>query len=383
MTDRLFAQQSAQDWLRLSRERTATGNRAVFGAFLLSAVVVVLGLLVLAFGAPYQERLAFAALVNVVVVLGLQIFMGNSNIANLSHAGFMGIGAYVTAVLATPVTMKNILIPEAPWGLAEMQFDVVSTVLIATAVTALCALVTGLVVARLSGIAATILTLALLVIIHSTFLHWDELFRGNQAFFGIPKEATLEWALAVAVAAVFVARLFKDSRIGVQLRASADNELAARAMGVNVWRLRLVAWVLGCTVCGVGGILFAFYMGTINPRSFYFHPVFLMLAMLIMGGMRTVTGAVFGVVILAVGMEVIRYVEGGPTILGVHLPELLGLSGLALGIIIVGFMILRPDGLMANAELDEVLSRRFANRSWLRMKAAEDKADAARPRAEQ
>lgn len=376
MKDRLFAQQSAQDWLQTSGSRLAAGNRSLQGALMLSALIVVLGLLVLAFGEPFQVRLAFAAFVNVIVVIGLQIFMGNANIANLGHAGFMGIGAYAIAILATPVAMKRIMIPDAPFGLAEIEFGIASAALIAVAVTAVAAVITGVLVARLNGIAATILTLALLVIIHSLFFHWDDLFRGNQAFFGIPRVASLELAIVAAAGAIVIGRLFKDSRLGVQLRASAQNELAARAMGVNVWRLRLISWVLGSTLCGIGGILFALYMGTINPRSFYFHAVFMTLAMLIMGGMRTVTGAVVGVLVLTVGMEVIRNIEGGPLILGLQFPEMLGLSGLALGVIIVTFMILRPDGIMGDAELDDVVRLRFNAGRWFKPRSLTDDSDA-------
>jgi len=366
VSDRLFAQQSAEDWLRTTEGRKVSSTRSLRGAMVLALVTIVIGLIMLSFGEPYQQRLAFAAYVNIVVVVGLQIFMGNSNVANLSHAGFMGIGAYMTAVLSTPLAMKAMQIPDAPFGLATTEYSVVPTVFISLVVVAVVALITGMIVARLNGIAATIVTLALLIIIHSVFEHWSELFRGNQAFFGIPKEANLEWGIVAGALAIIVARLFKDSRAGVQLRACADNELAARAMGVNVWRMRLVAWVLGGTICGVGGILFSYYMGTINARSFHFHQVFLTLAMLILGGMRTVTGAVLGVIVLSVGMEMIRYVEGGPLIVGIQFPEMLGLSGLALGVIIVGCMIWRPNGLMANLELDEVLGQYGKLGRWLR-----------------
>jgi branched-chain amino acid transport system permease protein len=378
VTDRLFAQQSAEDWLRLVEGSRVSSARSLGGAMVLALVVIVIGLLIVAFGEPYQQRLAFAAYVNIVVVVGLQIFMGNSNIANLSHAGFMGIGAYLAAVLATPVAMKAMLIPDAPFGLATAQYDPISTVLIAVVIIAAIAAMTGVVLARLNGIAATILTLALLIIIHSVIEHWSELFRGNQAFFGIPKAASLEWAIVASAVAILVARLFRDSRLGIQLRACADNELAARAMGVNVWRLRLIAWVLSCVVCGIGGILFAFYMGTINLRSFYFNQVFLTLAMLILGGMRTVTGAVLGVVVLSSGMELIRYFEGGPLLLGIQFPEMIGLSGLALGIIIVGFMIWRPDGL-TSVEIDELLVQYRRVGRWLRPRILTVDAEAPAP----
>lgn len=286
--------------------------RSLRGALLLSAVVVAVGFGIMLFGESYQIRLAVAAYVDLIIVIGLQIFMGNSNVANLSHSGFAGIGAYMAAIFATPTLIKATLIPNAPFGLSAVQLGVLPSLLVAVAVTAMVAFITGLVLVRLSGIAATILTLAILVIINSIFVNWVDLFRGSQAFYGVPQVVDLPILVGAAAVAVIVARLFKDSKAGVQLRASADDELAARAMGVDVRRLRLVAWVLGTTIAGVGGVLTAYYLGTINPRSFYFHSVFLTLAMLILGGMRSVTGGFVGCAVISVGMELIRAVEGGP-----------------------------------------------------------------------
>lgn len=329
---------------------------------LIAAFAVGIGLLIILFGEPYQIRLAVAAYVNLIMVIGLQIFMGNSNVANLAHPGFMGIGAYITAIFAAPAMIKQTLIPNAPFGIDEVQLGVVAAFLVAIGVTAFIALLTGIVLVRLSGIAATILTLAILVIIHGIFVHWVDLFRGTQAFYGIPKVAGIETMLVATAIAIVIARLFKDSRIGVQLRASATNMLAAEAMGVNIRALRLIAWVLGGAVCGVAGSLYAYYVGTVNARAFFFHAAFLTLAMHILGGMRSVTGAVVGVALISITMELIRLVESGPVILGVQLPELLGLSGLMLGVIIVLVMCLRSDGLMGGMELDELLGRVWKRR---------------------
>lgn len=347
--------------------RPGTG-RSLSGGLMLSAILVVIGLAVLAWGDKADIRLAFAAYINLIVAIGLQIFMGNANIANLSHSGFMGLGAYMTAVFATPIAIKETAIPNAPFGLAEVSLDVVPAVLAALSVTAVVAFLIGLVVARMAGIAATILTLSVLVIIHSTLVQWTDLFRGNQAFFGIPQEATFQWAVVAVVVVVMLARLFRDSPAGVQLRATAANRLAAEAMGVNVFRLRLLAWTLGATVASLGGVLFAYYVGTINARSFYFSHVFLTLAMLILGGMRTVSGAVVGVAVVTIGIELIRKLETGPVIFGIDLPGLLGLSGIALGVIIVLFMAMRPEGIMGYEELDETLRRWWAGRGTWRQR---------------
>ncbi|RUY49713.1 branched-chain amino acid ABC transporter permease, partial [Mesorhizobium sp. M7A.F.Ca.CA.001.12.1.1] len=92
---------------------------------------------------------------------------------------------------------------------------------------------------------------------------------------------------------------------------------------------------------------------------FYFQMIFNTLAMLILGGMATVTGAVTGVIVLSVGLEFIRSIESGVTIAGLQLPQLLGLSGVALGVVIVLCMAFRPSGISGRYELDELLSRFF------------------------
>lgn len=336
--------------------------RSLLGGLVTALPIVALGLLLLAFAPAYLIRVAFAGYVSLMIVTGLQVFMGNANIANLGHSAFVALGAYSVAILATPVATKQLSIPNAPFGLAEIALHPLGATVIGLLVVGIIALLTGLVIARLSGIAATILTLCLLMIVHSVIIHWSDLFKGSQAFFGVPQVVGLPVAIVAATAGIVIARLFKDSRAGLQLRASAENLLAARAFGVKVVRLRLAAWILGALLCAVAGMLYAYFMGTINARAFYFQQVFMTLAMLILGGLRTVSGAVVGSALLAIGLEAIRSIESGSSLLGLELPPLLGLSGLALGAVIVFSMAFRPKGIMANLELDELLARLFRRR---------------------
>lgn len=331
---------------------------ALTGATILSVLLVGVGLLVVYFGQKYQIRLVYAAYVNLLVVLGLQVFMGNANITNLSHSAFMGIGAYIAAICVTPVKVKAISLPNAPWGLNSFALDPLTSALIAIALTALIALMLGLIITRLSGIGATIVTLAVLVIVHSIFLHRTDIFKGKQAFFGIPRVFDINSILIITVIAVFVARFFRESRWGVQLRSSSDDEVGARAMGVDVFRVRLIAWVLGAVFLAVAGICYAYFLGTISARPFYFTHVFLTVAMLILGGMRTVTGAVLGTVLITFGLEGVRFLETGPVLLGLDLPEMLGLSGVVLGVVIVATMAIRPGGIMGNTEIEQLFKRR-------------------------
>jgi len=335
------------------------GQRSgLLGSLMLSVLLVCIGLVVVYFGQRYQIRIVYAAYVNLLVVLGLQVFMGNANITNLSHSAFMGIGAYVAAICVTPIKVKAISLPSAPWGLNAFALDPWTSALIAIAITAILALLVGLVITRLSGIGATIVSLALLVIVHSIFMHRTDIFKGKQAFFGIPQVFDINSILIITVIAVFVARGFRESRWGIQLRASADDEVGARSMGVNVYRVRLIAWVLGAVLLAVAGVSYAYFLGTISARPFYFTHVFLTVAMLILGGMRTITGAVLGTILISFGLEGVRFLETGPVLFGVQLPELLGLSGITLGVVIVATMALRSSGIMGNTEIEALFTRR-------------------------
>ncbi len=333
-------------------------KRGLVGAAILAAVLIAIGLIVTYFGSRYQLRLVYSAYVNLLVVLAMQVFMGNARLTNLSHSAFMGIGAYVAAICVTPVTVKSISLPDAPWGLNAFSLDPVSSALLAIVITAVLALIVGLFVVRLTGSGVTIFSLAVLVIVHSVFLYRTDIFKGNQAFFGIPQVFSLTSIVVLSVFVVFIVRLFRESRWGIQLRACADDEVGAAAMGVNIRRLRLIAWVLSAILLAVAGIAYAYFLGTISARPFYFNHVFLTLAMLILGGMRTVTGAVLGTLLISFGLECVRWLETGPVLLGVDLPEVLGLSGIALGTVIVLTMALRPGGIMGDQEIEDLVLKK-------------------------
>lgn len=329
--------------------------RGLIGAALLSAVILAIVGAYAAWGVSWQARVLYSTFVNLIVVIGLQVFMGNSNFATFSHAAFMGIAAYAAAICVTPVSMKLISLPDAPWGLNAFELSPLTSALIALAITGILGLLTGLFMSRLTGVGVTIVSIAILVIVHSIFLHRTDIFKGNQAFFGIPRIFELWHITVLSIVAIFAARIFRESSVGLRLRAVADDELGAQAMGVDAHRMRLIGWVVSTLFFAAAGIAYAFFLGTISARPFYFNYVFLTVAMLILGGLRSVTGAVFGTLMISIGLEVVRWLETGPTLIGVKLPQMLGLSGLLLGVVIVAVMAFRPHGLMGNKEIEDLI----------------------------
>jgi branched-chain amino acid transport system permease protein len=332
--------------------------RSALMAVVIAALMPVIAVLVAAFGSAANERVAIGFFINVVVVMGLQVFMGNSGVTNFSSPAFMGVAAYVFAVLCTPTVIKATTIPAAPFDLATLTMSPWAGAVVALIVVAVFALVTGLAVVRQSDTPASIVTVALLVIFHSVAINWHSLTRGPRAFYGIPIRTDLIIVTVAAAVAVVVARVFRDSTAGVQLRASADDLVAAEASGVRVRSLRLVAWILGSVLIGLGGVLLAAYVGTLSVNGFFYFPaVFLVLSMLLLGGVGSVSGGITGAIVITVANEVMRYLENGPTVGAWTLPRVFGLTALFQGLTIILVMKFRPEGILGDREIDEWLLR--------------------------
>lgn len=338
--------------------------RRLLGAVLLSTPLALLALLVSMAGSTSQTRVVTTLLINTTIVVGLQIFIGNSGIVSLGHVAFIAIGAYGVAIMATPVVFKSITIPDAPFGLADLNLPVILAAAVAIVVVGVVALISGLAIVRQSGLAAAIATLALFVVVRDVILNWSDLTRGPQVFYGVPISAKVGTALIVAIVVIAVARLFRDSQLGLQLRASRDDEGAALSAGIDVRRLRLFAWVLSAAVVGCGGVLTTLSLGTVSVRDFSFHAIFVTITMLLVGGVESVSGAVVGAIAIAAGFELARALETGPTIMGIDLPVVNGLPDFFLGAALLSAMILRPSGLVGGDEIDDSFAR------WRRRRAA-------------
>jgi branched-chain amino acid transport system permease protein len=333
-------------------------------AGLIRAILLAIPVAVLTFGwaiarGASGERLAIATVINVVLVVSIGIFVGNSGVESFGHVAFTAVGAYAVAILATPPEVKRAKIADAPWGLADVHFDVLPAALIALVVVAVTALLVGIVVMRLSGISSTIVTLALLVVVNGIINNWTAVTGGAEAFYGVPTVLTLPIVLVVMCLVLVAAGVFRSSPWGLLLQASREDELAAQTMGVNVRLLRLIAFVVSAIGAGAAGVLLALLLGAITPNDFYLSLTFITIAMLVLGGKRSTTGAVIGVVVVTIGDEIFRWLGDGPTIGAVKLPALPGFSLLFLGVVIVGVMIWRSAGIMGDREIDDFTKRWF------------------------
>ena len=302
---------------------------------------------------PASERVLTVFFISLIAVVGMGVYSGNSGILSFGHLSFMGIGAYISALLTLPAAMKAATLPKLPVWLAGTETGLLAAVAVAIMLTAIIALVIGFALNRLEGSAASIATLGLLIIVHGIIIGWRDVTRGSQSFFGVPRDTTLWTAALFCILALVVARLYRDSVSGLRLRAGRENAIAASAVGVRIRRERLIAWVLSAAIMALSGALIAHFLGAFSPKKFYFTDTFLLLSMLIVGGMSTVTGAITGAMVITIVTEVLRRLEGGFSVVGLEVPAVFGTTQIGIGLIILFAMFRKPEGLAGLKELEE------------------------------
>lgn len=324
--------------------------RTTFATPVLLAAIVVLVALIGAFTTPQVNYTAVNALVMVVTVIGIYVFVGNSGIFSFGHVGLMAVGGYAAAVLSLPGPKKELILPDAPAFIHSITLQPEVAILVGGLVTAVVALLFAIPLGRLSGMTAALGTLSLLFIVYSVASNWSQLTNGGAGLGGIPFATDRVTAALFAIGAIALAWIYQRSPWGLRLRASREDETAARASGVHVGLERAIAFVISGFVVGVGGGLLAHQLGTITPDSFYLALTFLTLAMLVVGGITTLSGAVIGTVVIATVSELLTEVESAFTAPG--------LREVGIALIMLGVLLLRPRGITGGREIGERLLRR-------------------------
>jgi branched-chain amino acid transport system permease protein len=318
------------------------------------AIVALLG----ANGTPSFQDTVTTILCNLIIVIGLQVFVGNSGVYSFGQLGFATAGAYIAAFLTLPAAFVLLQTPGLPHFIADAHLGALPATLIAAAFSGLLAIVIGLPLMRTSTLAIPISTFAFLIVVYNVVANWDRVTGGNSGLVSIPSTTSVESAALWAGAAVIMALAYKWSASGYRLQATREDEVAARSIGVGVMRERLIAFGISGVLCGVGGALAVHQSGVLSPVTFYFGATVTTMTMLVVGGARSVFGAVIGAIAIAAVNELLRGVENGASLFGaISIGEAPGLAAIGLGLILLATMIAMPNGLSGGREAGEL--------SWL------------------
>jgi len=310
--------------------------RRVIGPVVLLVALVALNVLLPRVANPYHFQVLMLVGINIVLAVSLNLVNGFTGQFSIGHAGFMAVGAYASAMftlkLGQPMVASLAMLPLPVAQGVALLFALVAGGLLAAAA----GWVVGLPSLRLRGDYLAIVTLGFGEIIRVLLLNIDAI-GGARGLPGIPAYANFFWVYGAVVVVVLVAVNLAHSTHGRALFAIRDDEVAAEALGVDTTRYKVMAFVLGAFFAGVAGGLFAHFLSYLNPSSFTFLKSIEVIAMVVLGGMGSISGSVLAAIVLTLLPEVLRGVKEYRMVI--------------YSLMLVVLMITRPQGLLGTREL--------------------------------
>ena len=314
-----------------------------------AGVVIVAALL--GSGASTSTEIYFVnALVAVSIVVAIYVFVGNSGVLSFGHISFVAVGAWAAGVLSVPVAEKPAIMQYLFPFLRDHTIGNVPSLLVAAGVGGVYALLVGLPLMRLSGLAAGIATFGVLEITHNLLRYYEKVGPGSNTFSSVPETTDLLQATIGALLVIGVAFGYQSSRFGRLLRATREDVAAARAVGVSVYRQRLIAFTLSGVLAGFAGGLYV-HLLPINTETVYLDLTFVTLAMLVIGGMTSLWGAVVGALAVSGLDSLLAEAESGIDVGGIQIDLPAGTRLVVVGSLMALVLILRPSGITGGREL--------------------------------
>ncbi|NLV58331.1 MAG: branched-chain amino acid ABC transporter permease [Clostridiales bacterium] len=271
-------------------------------------------------------------LITVVSVAGVFVLTGMTGMFSLGQAAFMAIGAYTSGILVTKLSVPIFL----AWP---------AGVILAVAV----GFIVGLPTVRLRRDYISLVTLGFGEAITALLNRATALTGGASGLTGIPKETTLTIALLSAVVVIILITFFKASKYGRQCIAVRSDELAAKAMGINVPKVKMIAFLISVAVTAYGGCLYAFYTAYVDPTLFGWKKSAEWVIMVFFGGVNSLTGSILSTFVLSGLPEVLRFLQNYRAIIYA-----------VLVLLVINF---KPSGLLGEWELTPANLKRIIKRA--------------------
>ncbi|WP_371134287.1 ABC transporter ATP-binding protein [Polaromonas sp.] len=350
-------------------------------SFLVVAVAMLILPLLLQQGGNAWVRIVDMALLYVLLALGLNIVVGYAGLLDLGYVAFFAVGAYLFALLGSPHLADAFPAVKAafPNGL---HLPIWAVIPLAAALAGLFGVLLGAPTLKLRGDYLAIVTLGFGEIIRVFLNNLDRpinLTNGpkgisqidsitvfgfdlgeTHSFFGIEVTSVTMYYylfLALVIVSVVICHRLENSRIGRAWMAIREDEIAAKAMGINTRNLKLLAFGMGATFGGVSGSMFAAFQGFVSPESFSLMESVMIVAMVVLGGIGHLPGVILGALLLAALPEVLRHVAGPlQAMTGGRLDAAI-LRQLLIALAMIVIMLSRPRGLWPAPEHGKSLNK--------------------------
>lgn len=329
------------------------------------AIIVIIPILNTA-ADSYIKRILHLCSIYVIVALSMNLVNGFTGMFSLGQAGFMAIGAYAVGIFTVPVADRARIFYLAPMhpAIANIELSLTTALLLGGIVAAIVAFFIGAPVLRLKGDYLAIATLGFSEIIRIVFTNTQSITNGSLGIKNVPSIMNdLYWSMGIAVIiTIFVALLINSSH-GRAFKAIREDEIAAEAMGINLFKHKVLSFMISAFIAAIGGGLYASLLGSVDPKPFGVMMTYNILLIIVLGGMGSITGTVLSAFLVTGGLEWLRILDEPFAIGGVSIPFFRpGFRMVVFSILLMCVVLFYRKGLMGGKEF-----------TWNRMFAFFDK----------
>ena len=273
-------------------------------------------------GDNYIRRVLNLSAIYTIVSLSMNLVNGFTGLFSLGQAGFMAIGAYTVAIFTVPLAERAkifYVVPQNP-VLAQIELPFAIALVLGGLLAALIAVLIGMPVLRLKSDYLAIATLGFSEIIRIILTNAKSISNGALGIKGIPQMPTMWVFFGVAILSVALIWLLINSSYGRAFKAIREDEIAAEAMGISLFKHKVMSFAIGAFFAGIGGGLLASLLATVDPKQFYFTVTYNFLLIIVLGGMGSISGTVIASFVVTAGLEVLRFFDDPLTLFGVTIP---------------------------------------------------------------
>lgn len=302
----------------------------------------------------FQIRILNLSAIFVILGISMNLVIGFTGMFSLGHAGFMCVGAYAAAILTMSPESKELIYFMKPIhpALANLHWPIIPATLFGGLVAAFFGILVGFPALRLRDDYLAIATLGFAEIIRIVVTNTITITNGALGLKDIPSVKSLWLYWGFAIGTILVLRALVNSSWGQAFKAIRDNEIAAEAMGISVFKHKLLSFSVGAFFAGIAGALMGYLITSIDPTMFRFLFTFQILLIVVLGGMGSLTGSVIAGVVVTVAMEWLRFVEKDMYIFGTVIPGIPGMRMVIFAILLLAVVLFYRQGVMGTREFN-------------------------------
>jgi len=298
--------------------------------------------------------------INIILAISLNITNGWIGFFSVGHGGIMLAGAYAAAFFTLPVSFKEgILDLHLPSFILHTQLPFLPALLIGGIVGATIGVILVLPALRLRGFYFCAGTLGFNIIMETIAENLPDITNGPMGLRQFPPYTNIWWVWGIAILLIYITWMVKKSYMGRAFIAIGKDPDLAEHMGINLLKYKVYAFTFSAFFTALGGILWVHLILNLFPKAFSLILVFEVVAMIVIGGMGSITGSIIGAAIITFFADILAPIEEGFSLFGFNVPPMLGLMTVLIGVLLVIILIKKPEGIMGEKEISLGFLRKF------------------------